>query len=152
VTVLIIEKLNQSSKRSEIIDELKKITEDMNKNTPKLLNEDIRYDGAKLLSDNLYEYKYTIVSKKSEDEMKDKLEKMETGIQRYVLHDDSMKTFRENLIGVNYVYKDRKGNIIHEIKITPDELGENRLKYPILRVWKSKKPKKNILKHGRKAV
>ncbi len=95
---------------------------EINKSLPIMVDSETQLDNTIALPNNIFQYHYTLINN-TVDEID--IEEMENGLKQMLANNmrnnPDMKTFRENNVTMNYMYKDRNGNFITKISITPSE-------------------------------
>jgi hypothetical protein len=99
-----------------------KVASELNKTCPIMVDSETRLDNAIALPKKIFQYNYTLINidKKSVDtlEMKNYLG---PNITNFVRTNPDMKFQRDNKTIINYCYKDRNGNYLFKISVTPEQ-------------------------------
>src|SRR5438105_1646421 len=98
------------------------VASEINKTCPLMIDKETRLDNVLSLPGNIFEYNYTLIStgKAFVDTIALK-SLMEPKIVNFVKTNPAMKIQRENKTTVNYYYKDKDGNYLFTVSITPDK-------------------------------
>ncbi|MCL3781410.1 hypothetical protein EMN47_13550 [Prolixibacteraceae bacterium JC049] len=101
--------------------------DELNKSCPMMVDEQTRLDNAEALSDDVFQYNYTIVSL-----VKDSvnIKAFEDGMKPIILNDvktkPALKIYRDNKVTMTYLYKDKNGVFITKIAISPDLYSDSK--------------------------
>jgi len=100
---------------------LHKISMEINKKCPMVVDKDTRLDNTNVLSNNTIQYNYTMVNLEKENVDVKVLEENFTPILlENVKTNPSLKTFRDKNVTLSYYYKDKNGNFLLNYKATPE--------------------------------
>lgn len=103
---------------------LQKITTELNKLTPKLIDDFTRIDSVSSKGEESITYHYTLVNLQKQDIQVDTVNKyLKFQIIEKVKTQSELKFFRDNDILMNYKYYDKNGEFVTEISVTPDLLN-----------------------------
>lgn len=95
---------------------------ELNQSCPMMVDEETRLDNANVMGDDTFQYNYTLVnlehSSVNISEMENFLEPM---IVNLVRTNPDLEIYRENNITMAYNYKDRNGQFLLRILVTPDK-------------------------------
>lgn len=92
-----------------------------NSSCPLMVDEETRLDNVVALPENIFQYNYTLVNMTKEEVKVDTLKKyLEPVIVNNVKTNPDLVIFREKKTTLNYYYKDKNGEFIHKISVTPD--------------------------------
>lgn len=98
------------------------IASEINKTCPIMIDAETRLDNTVSLPKNIFQYNYTLINieKATADTvgMKDYLEPT---ITNFVKTNPQMKAQRDLKTTINYYYKDKAGNFLFLISVTPDQ-------------------------------
>lgn len=120
VTLAIMIFVNQSIFKPSIDKRLVKMTNELNKNCPIILNEDLVLKNVVVMSDKTIQYNYVLVKLKKEEVKIDTLKKYEfPSILESVKSNPQTKIFRDNNVTMNYYYSDKNGVFIVNYVIKP---------------------------------
>ena len=99
-----------------------KAASELNKSCPIMIDSETRLDNAIALPPNVFQYNYTLVNTEKETldiiALKDY---MEPNITSFVRTSPDMKLQREKKITVKYYYKDKNGDYLFTISVTPEQ-------------------------------
>jgi len=99
-----------------------KTASEINKSCPMMIDSDTRLDNAISLPSNIFQYNYTLVNMEKETIDIDMLKGyLEPNITNFVRTNPDMKFQREKKVTVNYYYKDKNGNYLFKISVTPEQ-------------------------------
>ena len=112
--------------KKDLETELLDAAQQLNKNTPLLVDEATRLDSASAVGRTGFIYYYTRLDQlKSEIDQLTVDEFVRPNIIDYVKNSPEMKGFRDNNITIDYRYYDKKGDFITEISVTPELYAKN---------------------------
>ena len=99
-----------------------KMASEINESCPIMVDSETRLDNAIALPSNVFQYNYTLINTEKESvdisALKDYLE---PNITNFVRTNPDMKLQRDNRVTINYYYKDKHGNYLLTISVTPDQ-------------------------------
>ena len=100
---------------------LMEMASEMNKSCPMMMDGETRLDNVTVLPPKTIQYNYTLVNmvKESIDTIVMK-EYLEPNITNFVRTDPQMQFFRDNKTTINYHYRDKVGNYVFIIPVTPE--------------------------------
>jgi len=99
-----------------------KWADEINKTCPFMVDKDTRLDNAIALPNKVIQYNYTLVNtEKSEIDTVAFREAMEPSMINTIKTNPDMKIQRDNKTTLSYLYKDKNGNHIITIYISPDK-------------------------------
>ena len=97
-----------------------KVASEINKSCPFMVDADTRLDNVGALPGNVLQYNYTLINMDLVNTDTEGLKRyLEPVITNQVKTNPDMKVQRENKTTLNYSYKDRNGNFLFLISITP---------------------------------
>ena len=98
---------------------------ELNKTCPIMVDQDTRLDNAVALSENIFQYNYTLINLNKSEVNIDTVKKyVEPGLINNVKTNPDLKAFRDNKITMVYYYKDKNGEFVLKISVTPDMYSE----------------------------
>lgn len=98
------------------------IASEINKSCPITVDAETRLDNAIALPNNVFQYNYTLVNiEKTSANMVEMRNYLEPTIINFVKTNPQMKTMRDIKSTINYYYKDKNGNFLILISVTPDK-------------------------------
>jgi hypothetical protein len=101
---------------------MKNTARELNKTCPFMANKDTRLDSARVLSNNTFEYSYTLVHFQSDSAEAEMLRlAFEPAILSNVKSNPDLALFRKNLVTFSYLFKDEAGNPVIHVKISPEQ-------------------------------
>ncbi len=114
---------HQYFNRSPTIDQaLMATTSQINKGLPMMVDKETRLDNTVVLPNKTIVYRYTLVNMNAADIKKGDLT---TALRPQVLNsyktDESMKSFRENGVTMQYQYSDKNGAVITSFSVNPKD-------------------------------
>ncbi|MDR3235860.1 MAG: hypothetical protein LBT48_03940 [Prevotellaceae bacterium] len=112
-------------KKPSIDQELVKISNELNKSCPMMIDAVTRLDHTMALPDNTFQYNYTItdVDKETIDTLAIK-ELMTPQIVNYFKTSPQTQFFRTHKVSLNYYYQDETGIYVCAISIKPEQYAE----------------------------
>lgn len=97
---------------------------EFNKSCPIMVDGVTRLDNAIALPDNIFQYNYTLINMGKNSVNIDELTSyLEPIIVNNVKTNPGLKSYRENRVTMVYYYKDKNGNYLTEIEVSPDKYG-----------------------------
>jgi hypothetical protein len=97
----------------------------LNKTCPIMVDQDTRLDNAVALPNNIFQYNYTLVNLNKSEVNIDTVKKyVEPGLINNVKTNPDLKAFRDNKVTMAYSYKDKNGEFVLKISVTPDMYSE----------------------------
>jgi hypothetical protein len=100
---------------------MKRAAAELNKSAPTAVDEETRFDSAEVLPNNVFQYNYTLVNL-----VKDSIdvnvldENLRSSIVSSVKTNPSLKLNRKQGTTFIYSYKDKNGELLLNIEVTPD--------------------------------
>ena len=102
-------------------EELMAVAKELNKTCPIRVDEYTQLDNTIALSDNVFQYNYTLLNITQAEVNVDTVRKyIEPGIVNGVRTSPDMKIFRDHNTTVNYNYRDKEGVFVLTIAVTPN--------------------------------
>ena len=102
-----------------------KAASELNESCPIMVDQDTRLDNAVTLTDNIFQYNYTLVNLvKDSIDLKAFKDSMKPLILNNVKTNPDLKFYRDNKITMAYYYKDMNGEFVSKILISPDQYLE----------------------------
>jgi hypothetical protein len=94
----------------------------LNESCPLMVDEETQLDNAVVLPDNIFQYNYTMVNSEKQEinttELRNYLEPLLTN---NVKTNPDLKIYRDNKVTMNYYYKDKFGEAVMKISVSPDK-------------------------------
>lgn len=114
--------LNYSSFTQPSFDKMMvKISNDMNKNCPYMVDKETRLDNT-IAVGNTIAYNYTLINMGINDiDLASIKNYMEQTLVNNTKTNPDMKVFRENNATIDYNYKDKDGVFLFKVQVTPDK-------------------------------
>lgn len=114
--------LNYSSFTQPSFDKMMvKISNDMNKNCPYMVDKETRLDNTAAVG-NTIAYNYTLINMGiNEIDLASIKNYMEQTLVNNTKTNPDMKVFRENNATIDYNYKDKDGVFLFKVQVTPDK-------------------------------
>jgi hypothetical protein len=95
---------------------------ELNKNLPMMVDRDTRWDSSGAEPGNKFIYIYTVVNHTKEEADVPALEKaLRPQLIANYKTNDQMKYFREHNVELHYQYKDKNGEFVFEIVVSPKD-------------------------------
>ena len=95
---------------------------EINKTCPIMVDNATRLDNAIALPDNVFQYNYTLVDMIRDSVNIEELKGfVEPTIINFVRTNPDMETIRKNDVIIKYYYKDKAGNYLFTITVTPEQ-------------------------------
>lgn len=121
ITFLIAYNLTQQFFTPSLDKQLVQIANELNKNCPMMVDQFTRLDNSHVLPNKTLQYNYTLVEiEKSEFNLDTIRKYVEPNIISNVRTNPDMKYLRANNITFNYNYRDKNGEFVWKLEITPD--------------------------------
>jgi hypothetical protein len=99
-----------------------KTASEINESCPIMVDTETRLDNTIALPSNIFQYNYTLINREKETVDIAMLKSyLEPNITNFVRTNPAMKFQRDNKITVNYYYKDKNGNYLLTISVTPEQ-------------------------------
>jgi len=94
----------------------------INESCPIMVDSETRLDNAIALPSMVFQYNYTLVNMEKETVDTIMLKNyLEPNIINFVRTNPDMKFQRDNKVTINYYYKDKNGNYLFTISVTPEQ-------------------------------
>ncbi len=121
-----VEELKEAFKEGvnkSVVDQtLVKVASQLNKTLPMEVDSETRLDNTMALPNKVFQYNYTLVNMLStEVDTTQLLSFVKPNVINNIKTNPQMSYFRDNEVSVNYLYKDKEGNFITLLKVTPEE-------------------------------
>jgi hypothetical protein len=98
-----------------------KAASELNEYCPIMVDKETRLDNAMALPGNIIQYHYTLVNmEKAKTDISQLDDKLSPTIINIVKTNPDMKIFRDQKATVGYYYKDKNGEFLFEVLVTPD--------------------------------
>lgn len=95
---------------------------ELNKTCPIMIDQETRLDNAIAVPEKIFRYNYSLVNMvKDSIDAGEILKGIEPSLINNVKSNPAMKTFRENKVTVQYLYKDKNGMFLFQVDVTPDK-------------------------------
>ena len=99
-----------------------KTASEINETCPIMIDGETRLDNTIVLLSNVFQYNYTLINMDKEAVDIDMLKTyLEPNITNFVRTNPDMKFQRDNKVTINYYYKDKDGNYLFTISVTPEQ-------------------------------
>ena len=97
------------------------VASDLNKTCPIMVNQYTRLDNAVALPANVFQYNYTLVLWEKAEINIDTLRKYnEPELVNSLRTNPGLKAFRENKVTMKYSYRDKNGEFVLLVSVSPD--------------------------------
>lgn len=101
--------------------QIMQIASELNKSCPMMVDAETQLDNAVALSDNTFQYNYTLVSMERANVDVSELENyLKPIILNNIKTNPDLKTFRDNDVIMAYNYKDRNGEHLFKLTFKPE--------------------------------
>lgn len=98
------------------------VASEINKTCPIMVDSETRLDNAISLPKNIFQYNYTLVNmEKASTDTVEMRAFLEPTIVNFVKTNPQMKFQRDQETTINYYYKDKEGNFLITISVTPEK-------------------------------
>ena len=98
------------------------VASEINKTCPIMVDAETRLDNAISLPKNVFQYNYTLVNmEKASTDTVEMRQFLEPTIVNFVKTNPQMKFQRDHETTINYYYKDKEGNFLITISVTPEK-------------------------------
>ena len=98
------------------------VASELNKTCPMMIDSETRLDNAISIPENVFQYNYTLINMDKESVDVNEMKKyLEPTIINNVKTNPQMKIQRDNKTTINYYYKDKNGQHLLTISVTPDK-------------------------------
>jgi hypothetical protein len=111
--------------RADIDDRLSKAERDVNRASPKMLDEETRLDGAKAGPGRRFTYRYTLLSRKSEIDRSTWENTAAPAIRGRIKQARELRSLFEDGVTLVYRYDTLDGQFFDEIVVTPAEASSS---------------------------
>ncbi|HMP82922.1 MAG TPA: hypothetical protein PKA41_09505 [Verrucomicrobiota bacterium] len=102
--------------------ELVKVADTLNKNLPMSVDQETRWDSTLAGPGNRFTYIYTLVNRTKDGlDVPSFIRAIRPGIISGYKTSDEMKTFRKHNVNLHYQYKDKNGEFVVEIVVSPTD-------------------------------
>jgi hypothetical protein len=102
--------------------QLNRMALDLNESAPVMLNSHIRFEGASVLSDNVFQYRYTVLNTDNPDSLvQSGLPLLRETIRSEYGTKPQLRVFKEKNVVVEYVFASEENRIIHSLRVNPEE-------------------------------
>ena len=99
-----------------------KAANEINESCPIMVDNDTRLDNTVAMPNNVFQYNYTLVNLvKSEINIDEIRNYIEPNVVNNVKTNPDMKDYKKNKITMAYNYRDKNGEFILKINVTPDK-------------------------------
>jgi len=99
-----------------------KTASEINQSCPMMIDSETRLDNTIVLPANVFQYNYTLINMEKETVDVTALKNyLEPNITNFVRTNPDMKFQRDSKVTVNYYYKDKDGNYLFTISVTPEQ-------------------------------
>lgn len=103
--------------------QLSRLAEQVNKQGPKMIDDDTRLEGVETLANRTILYKYSIVTKLASEIAPDAInQNIRPNVVKAYNTLPDMKLFRDNGVTIVYRYKDKAGELIGDLSVGPSDL------------------------------
>lgn len=95
---------------------------EVNESAPVMLNSFIRLEGASVSSDNVFQYRYTVLNTDNPDSMvQSGLPLLRETIRNENKSKPQLRVFKENNVVVEYMFMSEENRVIHSLRMNPEE-------------------------------
>jgi hypothetical protein len=106
-----------------------KVASELNKTCPVMIDKETRLDNAVALPDNIFQYNYTLVNFDKSQVNIDTVKKyVEPGLINNIKTNPDLKLYRDNKVTMAYYYRDKNGEFVLKISVTPDMYSEKKIR------------------------
>lgn len=114
--------LQCSSDERALNKKLNEMATSLNESVPVMLDQYTRFDEATVTSENIFQYRYTVLNSSDPDSLViNALRHLEDGIQREFSTNPQLQLFKENNVVLEYIYSDEKGQVLRTLQIQPED-------------------------------
>ena len=100
---------------------LTEVAEELNRVSPFMVDDETRLDSSSVLPGKVFQYAYSLVNYERDSiDIEVFLSHMEPVILHNVKTNPELKSFREQNVTIIYLYKDKNGEQIGKITVSPD--------------------------------
>jgi hypothetical protein len=97
------------------------VASELNKSCPIMVDSETRLDNTVALPNNAFQYNYTLINLDKSEVIIDTVKKyLEPGIINNVKTNPDLKIYRDNKTTMIYYYKDKNGEFVYKLSVTPD--------------------------------
>ncbi len=101
---------------------LNKMASEINESAPVMLDQYTRFEGAFVLPENVFQYRYTIIDINNPDSLVDAgLPSLLENIHREFSSNPQLDIFKASNVVVEYVYMSEENRVIHSFRINPED-------------------------------
>lgn len=115
--ILIVIKVAVVGVGTNIEAELQKVSKELNKNCPQMIDEVTRMDKTSAGPGKLLTYFYTVLGAEDIEYTEDDFANVERSVRMNLEQSPDTDVFRQHHINLRYIYKDESGNILHQFTI-----------------------------------
>ncbi len=102
--------------------QLNRMALEVNESAPVMLNSFIRLEGASVSSDNVFQYRYTVLNTDNPDSMvQSGLPLLRETIRNEYKSKPQLRVFKENNVVVEYMFMSEENRVIHSLRMNPEE-------------------------------
>jgi len=99
-----------------------KAASEINESCPIMIDNDTRLDNTVAMPDNIFQYNYTLINlEKSKINIEELKSYIEPNVVNNVKTNPDMKAYKDNKVTMAYNYKDKNGEFILKINVTPEK-------------------------------
>jgi hypothetical protein len=104
---------------------LERLSEQQNKNLPKMVGEDIRFDKVAVSSGKHLSRHYTMLNNQSPEENKKEFNKnISPALKNQICEDKNLQVFFKHGVSVSYKYRDKEGADVGNVEVTPSDCSQ----------------------------
>jgi len=94
---------------------------ELNKTCPIMIDQETRLDNAVAMPNKSFQYNYTLINLNKSEISIDTVKKyLEPSIINNVRTNPDLKIYRDNKITMIYYYRDKNGEFVHKLSVTPE--------------------------------
>jgi hypothetical protein len=102
--------------------QLNRMALEVNESAPLMLNSFIRLEGASVSSDNVFQYRYTVLNTDNPDSMvQSGLPLLRETIRNEYKSKPQLRIFKDNNVVVEYMFMSEENRVIHSLRMNPEE-------------------------------
>ncbi len=102
--------------------QLNRMALEVNESAPVMLNSFIRLEGASVLEDNVFQYRYTVLNTGNPDSLvQSGLPLLRETIRSEYGANPRLRVFKENNVVVEYMFMSEENLTIHSLRMNPEE-------------------------------
>ncbi len=95
---------------------------DLNESAPVMLDQYTRFEGASVLPENIFQYRYTVLNINNPDSLVDSgLQMLRDNIRSEFLSNPQLDVFKENSVVIEYIYMSEENRTIRSFQIYPED-------------------------------